>query len=160
MKFKEMPSAEELRRDYSYDPETGIFRRIETGRRVGYYNEKGYVGVGVGGKNYKAHRLAWLYMTGEPPPLYIDHINGVRDDNRWCNLRSATMSQNCFNSRKRQNKNYKSKYKGVSRYYRKWMASIRVNGKTLRLGTFDSELDAHAAYRDAAILVAGEFARA
>jgi hypothetical protein len=61
---------------------------------------------------YREHRLAWLYMTGEWPTHEIDHINGDRVDNRFCNLREATASENRWNSRKRVNNT--SGYKGVS----------------------------------------------
>lgn len=51
----------------------------------------------IHGYHYKASRLAWLYMTGEWPKYEMDHINHVKDDNRWVNLRDVTPAENCAN---------------------------------------------------------------
>lgn len=88
-----------------------------------------------------------------------DHINGVRNDNRRCNLRPATMSQNRINySGMRTNT---SGYKGVNRCKaeKKWRARIMTNGKRLSLGSFDDPKDAAKAYNKAALKLHGEFAR-
>lgn len=81
-----------------YDPETGIFvwlvtrQRSPAGKEAGGYDEKGYRRICVNGTKVRAHRLAWLYMTGEWPEDQLDHINGLKDDNRFVNLREATNS--------------------------------------------------------------------
>lgn len=98
-------TAEYLREVFDYEPDTGklIWAKprphIQVGREAGNVSKssKGYRCVGLDNKVYKAHRLIWLYMTGDWPKHQIDHINGVKDDNRWCNLREATTQQNCFN---------------------------------------------------------------
>lgn len=157
---KALPSVAILRADYEYHPDTGVFIHRLSGRVAGSNTGTGYIRIGLRGDYYRAHRLAWLYMTGEPPPEYIDHINGVRADNRWANLRSANLRQNQYNSRKRPG--CKSKLKGVWRYpgTNKWRAYIKPNGKAIFLGTFSTEELAHAAYVAAAQKAFGEFARA
>ncbi len=113
----------------------------------------------VAGKMYKAHRLAWFYMTGEWPPDQIDHIDGDRDNNRLVNLRKATNAQNGANARL--SKNNSSGFKGVSfdTSVGRWRASIRRNRQLHYLGFFNTPEEAHAAYASAAVQLFGEFAR-
>ena len=143
-----------------YNPENGLFTwkvscgRKRTGDRAGCPSGNGYIAIKIDGKRYLAHRLAWLYMTGEWPKDQIDHRNRSRGDNRWNNLREATASQNQANSKRR------GLLKGVTRYRNKWMAQIKINQKTHFLGNFDSIDKAHAAYVVAAAVAFGEYARA
>jgi hypothetical protein len=92
-------------------------------------------------------------MTGEYPEDDVDHINGIRDDNRYINLRVVTRSVNMQNQRQPRShyRGRTSKYLGVSfRHERnKWIATINVDGKSRRIGSFDSEEDAHKAYVEA-----------
>ncbi len=90
-----------------YNSETGIFTWKE-GNRKGqiagykgklYKGSGGYILIRVRGKSYRAHRFAWLYMTGRWPKSVIDHINHKRDDNRWKNLRGVTRLQNQRNKK-------------------------------------------------------------
>ncbi len=155
---------ERLRELMHYDPETGDFTyRVRTARRVkigavaGNPNVDGYFWVSVKGERYRAHRLAWLYMTGEWPPRDIDHKNLNRSDNRWANLRLATDSQNKANIGKRADNT--SGYKGVFKKGRKWEASIGVRGKRRYLGSFSCIVAAHLAYVVAADKHFGDFAR-
>jgi len=101
------------------------------------------------------HRL----IMNAPKGLVVDHINGDSLDNRRANLRLATHSQNQCNKRKR--KNTSSQFIGVffNKKRRSWWSQIRVNGKSLWLGCFDSEIDAAKAYDAAAKKYHGEFAR-
>jgi hypothetical protein len=93
-------TVERLRELLTYDPETGELRWRVTRRRAakgslaGTLNRNGYRNIEVEQRCYKAHRLAWLYVTGEWPKETIDHINCKRDDNRWANLRQATTAEN------------------------------------------------------------------
>ena len=108
---------------------------------------------------YKAHRLAWLYMTGEWPTGFIDHINGNRADNRYANLRSASRTENLANSTVY--RAGKDTPKGVRQVPGgKWTARIQKNNQPIFLGRFDTADAAAAAYRTAAVNLFGDFARA
>lgn len=106
---KPLPPVEILREYLDYDPETGIVRwkkkparNVEVGDEVGSYYE--YRRVSVKGSGYPVHRLIWKLVTGDDPGVFeIDHINGVRDDNRWCNLRLADRCKNAQNVRPKGN---------------------------------------------------------
>jgi hypothetical protein len=94
-----------IRELLDYDPETGHLTwrvdramRVRAGDRAGYSDYSGYITIRINGTNYQAHRLAWLWMKGEWPEEEIDHINRIRDDNRWSNLREANRSGNVVNS--------------------------------------------------------------
>ena len=83
----------------SYCPITGVFTR--NGRPIGGANQKsGYLYICAAGKNRLAHRVAWFISTGAWPPGDIDHVNGVRTDNRLCNLRPVSRSENMQNQRR------------------------------------------------------------
>lgn len=138
----------------SYDAETGDFRWtrpqavwIAAGDIAGsLHKHTGYRYIGIAGKKHKAHRLAWLMTYGELPPSGVDHINGVRHDNRLVNLRLATYAENQQN-RKLDVRN-KSGYTGVfwSKELKRWRARICVNRKITNLGVFDTPELAHDAY--------------
>ncbi len=152
-----MLSAERLRAVLDYDPETGRFTRKANGNSVFSNNKSGYIQIGIDGKMYTGHRLAWLHIHGELPPDQIDHINGVRDDNRITNLRESSQADNCGNVARHQDN--KSGYKGVFQCRGKWQAQVCRDGVKKHLGTFETPEAAHAAYCEAAWLVFGEFAR-
>lgn len=90
-----------LKKLISYDPETGLFTRLvssRTGRALAgfVYTPKSwntYQQIKIDGVQYNAHRLAWAFMTGEQPDV-IDHINGLRHDNRFINLRNSSHAAN------------------------------------------------------------------
>lgn len=152
-------SQSELSSQLIYNPETGVFTSIH-GNKVGYLCKDGYIQITLAdGSQRKAHRLAWLYMTGEFPNGILDHIDGDRTNNKWDNLREVTYSQNAMNSRFR--KNNTSGYKGVSfdKRYRKYEAYIWKQNKKTHLGYFNSPEDAHAAYVKASEVMHGEYAR-
>ena len=129
-----------LKELFSYNPLTGVFTRkvklaykSKIGEVVGCLTKAGYLTAQVNGKLYSLHRLAYLYMTGNWPDI-TDHINGVKNDNRWTNLRSCTQQQNTFN--KKISSNNTSGVKGVC-----WEASRkkwRVSVSNRNVGRFDS----------------------
>ena len=149
-----------------YCPRTGNFTRLVTrsgnakaGSLAGALAVRGGIVIRIDGKDYHAHRLAYLYMTGAFPAagMEIDHIDRDATDNRWCNLRLATSSQNNHNTGVRKNNTHG--YKGVSRVGNRWTARIRLNWKKYYLGCFATPEEAHAAYVKAAKEMHGEFAR-
>lgn len=104
------------------------------------------------------HRI----INRTPEGLDTDHINGNRLDNRKCNLRNATRSQNGCNrepSISNKTTGYRGVWKRKNRPEDVWCAEIKVNGKRHRLGTFYDIKDAAVAYNEAAIKYHGEFAR-
>ena len=145
-------TAARLRELLSYDPETGVFRRktsaggVAIGSIAGNDDWNGYRRIRVHPHSHMAHRLAWLYVHGEWPKHEIDHINGVRDDNRIANLREATPAENQQN--RARSRNNKSGFTGVSwhRQSNKWRAKIKVNRKVIWLGGFPDPESAAAAY--------------
>jgi len=162
-----MITAEELRCLLKYDPETGFFywlkdmsQRVKAGDKAGSKCDGGYVVIRIRAKNYKAHRLAWLWVHGVFPEFEIDHRNTQRSDNRLDNLRIASNSQNSQNQRIRSDS--KSGIKCVTKvtgYTDRWQSYITVNGKRRYLGMFATKELAHQAYCKVAIAEFGEFAR-
>lgn len=151
----------------SYSSDTGLFTRliaangrVKIGEYAGCPDVNGYIIIKIDRKSFKAHRLAWLYMTGDWPNDIIDHANGIPGDNRWHNLRQADFSENNANSRIY--KNNTTGMKGVSFHKRdqKFYAAIRKSKKTYHLGVFDDPTAAHEAYCAAARRMHGQFARA
>lgn len=146
------PSKEQIERVFEYR-EGGLYRR-STAKR-GYKRPDGYVYVRLDGKSFGEHRLIHLLFTGEWPEQ-VDHINGIRSDNRPENLRSATHAQNCMN-RKPMGSSSKGCYWQPRRG--KWMVQVSISGKRKTIGYFDTEEAASAAYAKAAADSYGEFAR-
>jgi len=145
-------TANELRDLLIYDPATGHFiwkqrvaKCIQIGDIAGNTNKIGYVTIGLQKKVYKAHRLAWLYIHGNWPVGLIDHINGIKSDNRIFNLRVVDETGNSENVR-RPNKRNKSGFMGVIWFQNKWRASITINKKTRRIGDYITPEEAHQAY--------------
>lgn len=164
-KPKEELTAEKARELLSYDPGTGVL----TWRAPRSHNVKpgdttgcpmgNYLGLAIGRRTYRAHRIAWLIYHGEWPSGQIDHVDGDFRNNRIANLRLADCSQNGANSRRP--KNNTSGHKGVTwrKSLGKWQAHIGVRGKKLHLGFYDTSEEAAAAYRRAAREYFGQFAR-
>lgn len=148
-----------------YNPDTGKFiwidrpkfaNNVKIGMEAGSLNFKGYRVQGIKGNKYYQHRLAWLYVYGNFPGNEIDHINGIRDDNRICNLREVTSSQNNWN--RSVSKYNKFGYKGVSWHKGKFRARIILLKQELHLGTFNTAEEAARAYDERAKELFGEFA--
>jgi hypothetical protein len=135
-----------------YDADTGLFTWIKRssradliGKVAGSRHSSGYIGISIYNKKRLAHRLAWLYMTGEWPINHIDHIDGNRLNNTFANLRDVTRSENLHNVFKAK-KNSKTKLLGVSAHQGKWRMQIRVNGANTRISGFNTPEEAHQAY--------------
>ena len=156
---------EKLKSLIEYRPDDGVFvwksvrKHNRLWRVAGTLRNDGYWSIMILGKSYFAHRLAFLYMTDAMPIGEIDHINGDRSDNRWCNLRQCSRAQNRMNLKVY--KNSTTQVAGVSWHKRlaKWQARIGQNGKRIHLGYFDVIEGAIEARLLAQRLVFGEFAR-
>lgn len=155
-------TASKLRDLIVYMPHIGMFfwrvRRsnMAAGSMAGYLGKQGYWHIAIDRKQYKAHRLAWLYMTGEWPLQQIDHINGIPDDNRFCNLRCATACENQRN--KRRLKNSTSGRSGVSWHKKSKMWRAYINAPNhISLGYYHNKYDAISARQDAELTYFGEF---
>lgn len=160
-----MITAERLRELTTYHPDTGYFvwRKKEAskqivGARVGNKTGHGYIEARIDGNRVYLHRMAWLYMTGTIPSCQIDHINGDRADNRFCNLREANNGQNQQNARLK--KTNKSGYRGVywNTSNKAWVACICIDRTSKYLGSFADPKEAHEAWIKAAEY-RGEFRR-
>ncbi len=137
-----------------YDRLTGDFKnktqrspRAKIGEACGWINALGYRSLVIDRKYYLAHRLVVFFMTGQWPDAYVDHINGVRSDNRFENLRLASMEINMQNRRTAR----RDSVSGVlgAHWHKKsgkWASSIFADGKRHYLGRFDSAQDANSAY--------------
>lgn len=148
----EVLTAEILREAFEYDGLTGIFVRKQTrgtamaGSQAGCLMNTGYLGIRIGSKLWLAHQLAWLYVHGKWPEHQIDHINGVRIDNRIANLRDATCSINSQNTRHGRGT---TGLLGAHIRDDHFRSSIKVDGRLMSLGTFQTASEAHAAYLSA-----------
>jgi hypothetical protein len=145
-----MLTQERLKQLIEYDPDTGVITRISTGMAV-TTNSRGYVVVYVDGKLYFAHRLAWLYMTGNFPEFMIDHKDGIKNNNRFSNLRDVTNATNTQNTHHARPCNNSTGILGVSIDKRRgtYRAQIKVDGRNIYLGDFDDPNLAGEAYNNA-----------
>jgi hypothetical protein len=153
-----MLTQEKLKSLIHYDLQTGIFTRIGRNyKKTGALKSTGYIDLFVQKKSYKAHRLAWLYVTGSFPEFELDHINKNKSDNRFVNLRIATRQQNIQNTKIR--KDNSSGYRGVyfCKQTKKWRARAYWNKKSISLGLHDSKELASNAYKEFAIKNHNEF---
>ena len=131
-----------------YAPDTGLFTyrynyyKVKEGDVAGCLNNHGYRRIQIDRITYVAHRLAWFYTYKEWPKEEIDHINGIRDDNRLANLRTVSSSEN----RRNQTINSKNTSGHVGVYYNNrdnyWCAQIRIKDNTHHLGCFATRVQA------------------
>ena len=118
---------------------------IGKGGQAGTLLQTGYRIVRINKRNYFAHRLIWLCKHGGWPAGDIDHINGIKSDNRLVNLRDVSRTRNKENIRKA-NANSASGLLGAHKFKDRWSSHIGVNGKKFHLGYFDTAQEAHEAY--------------
>lgn len=163
-----MITQEYLKSILSYNPKTGLFKWKErsfkkecfsnswntrySNKTAGTLKESnGYVYISILKKNYFAHRLVWLYVHGEFPETGIDHINGIKHDNRFYNLRTANQSENCQNVKRAKISNKSTGLLGSSynKQAKKYISSIQINGKRIYLGLFITAIEAHKEYLNA-----------
>jgi len=142
------PSKNTLLKLFKYK-DGNLFNKIDRhsralkGQMVGSKCHNGYLRLSIDYKSHQAHRLVWILHNGDiPKGLFIDHINGIRDDNRIDNLRLVTKQENGFND-------HKAKGYSWSKVSDKWESYIKVDYKKINLGLFDTESDARQAYLNA-----------
>jgi len=130
-----------------YDAETGRFtwlksrQCVKAGAPAGsVHKDKGYVNIRVDLRLYRAHRLAWLYAFGSWPTAELDHINGIKTDNRLSNLRDVTHLVNQQNL---------PRALGATNRGKAWEAAIKRNGRSFYLGRYAEFVDAVKAYKTA-----------
>ena len=152
-----LPTLARVHQLFHYDSETGVFTnkidrnpKAPKGALAGYVNTIGYSVIQIDNRKIHAHRLAWFYATGDWPPHEIDHINRNRSDNRFCNLRLATPTENKHNTSPRVNNTSGHRGDTWHKKRKKWQAQISVNNQHRYLGVFDSLEDAIAARASAA----------
>lgn len=151
-----IPSREDLTHEqvlhhYHYNPVTGVFKRIveydswcnpmSCDKVITAFNNRGYYWDRLFNLNFLAHRLIWLYMTGEHPANEVDHINGNRKDNRWCNLRAVTAFENSRNQGERKDNTSGCRgvtYRKSGRGLKRWVARISHKGTRYLLGYFET----------------------
>lgn len=184
MADKSLPMPEVLRQLLRYEPETGklfwkerppsMFTdgKYSAARNAAAWNSRyadaeafttvdnyGYRQGAIFNRHHRAHRVTWALVYGVWPTLEVDHINGVKTDNRLANLREASKSENGRNREMRADNT--SGFKGViwDRSRDRWRAKITLHGRCVDLGYFNSKTDAARAYDTAALARHGEFAR-
>jgi hypothetical protein len=162
---------EYLKERMEYNPETGLaiwlpcakkcystFNSRWVHKNIGHLDKNGYCVVTLDDIYYKAHVLFWFYMTGEWPPCEIDHINRIKNDNRWKNLRLATSAQNTINRGLRSNNISGTTGVFWMKRHKKWKAKIVLDGEHIHLGYYSIKEDAIAARQQAETRYYGEFA--
>lgn len=155
-KFKPLPPLEELKKEYTYNPETGVFKHAYTksgmaleGATAGSVNRHGYVVLWCKGVPYQAHRLAWLWGHGiDPSDNLVDHKDQDKTNNRLSNLRLGDYYSNAWNTTA----------KGWQKRGNRFRARIWAEGKLLHLGTYATAEEAQAAYQAKAVELRGDYA--
>ncbi|EAA1216115.1 HNH endonuclease [Salmonella enterica] len=163
-KPKSMPPKELILERLSYDPDTGIFRRKMKnnrnqiiGEQAGSLSSEGYLIIQIDKVRYYAHRLAYFLITGKQP-MSVDHVNGIRTDNRAENLRSASRCENVYNTKK--NIRNRSGHKNIHWNNRsnKWDVHMNANRKSHWGGCYSSLEEAVKACKALRLKLHGEFA--
>ena len=152
-------SYEQLTKLISYDSSTGVLTWKKSGKIAGCWHPTGYLYVTVNQQAYRAHRLIWFIMTKKWPKDVVDHIDGDSSNNRFWNLREATLSQNQHN--RRMSKNNTSGVKGLTwnKPMKKWMARVKVDGVSVHVGYFNSKTKAKKALMEVRLRLHGDFGR-
>lgn len=159
-----MFNLEKARKYFSYDQNSGLFTRLisagnaKAGMVCNAVDTEGYIRISLDKEYIKAHTLAWYFVHGVRVDG-LNHINGIKSDNRICNLRIATAAENQRN--KGIQKNNRTGVKGVWYWARlnRYVASIYVQGKRIYLGQHKTLEQAKLAYEEAAMKLHGDFAR-
>jgi len=148
-------TAERVRALFHYDLITGVLTRRETvssraiaGMRAGGPRRDGYRHISIDGRRHLEHRVVWLHVHGKLPAAFLDHVNGMRSDNRICNLREVSPQENTQNNTVIRSDNQSAFHIGVSwhKKNKRWRARIGAAGKKIELGWFETAEQARDAY--------------
>lgn len=166
-----MLSHDKLLSRLHYNPETGVFTWLKASLFAPYHigcvagcikrrTHNCYREIVISKRVYQAHRLAFFYMIGRWPRKNMDHKDRNGLNNKWSNLREATLSQNGANACRYSTNT--SGFKGVTFHKKcgKWQSAIKKDSKSIYIGLFDTPDAAHLAYVAKAKELFGEFARA
>lgn len=159
-----LPPYDLLHKLFSYDRESGLLTRkikgkggnAPTGSIVGTPNKAGHLRVKITERKNKnlafaVHRIIWFMETGTDPMFHdIDHINRIKDDNRWINLRMVSRSENSFNQQKCTTEIYPGVHKRKNRY----CARIMIDYVRVNLGSFKTAEEAIRRRKEAEIELA------
>ena len=140
--MRDPPEREKIREWLAYNPYTGSFmwkKGRNKGQEAGHIRSDGYVQIKFLSRDYLAHHLAWILMTGKPPTSIMDHIDHNKNNNSFDNLREVTKSENGQNVKR----------KGYCIKNGRYVATIMVNGKSKYLGSYSTEEEASNAYLNA-----------
>jgi len=153
-----MITQERLKEILEYDLLTGLFTyKVSRGNKKAgstagsLHKTNGYIEITIDGKSYYAHRLVFLFMLGKMPDDQVDHINHIKEDNKWLNLREVTASENHHNRAKNSNNTSGTAGVGWNKASNKWYAAIYVEGKQKHLGYFTDLEEAIAERKQAEI---------
>ena len=157
-KSKPLPTQQELHELFDYSVVTGqlywkkrLSDRVRIGDVAGTFDR--YTFIRIKGQRHPAHRLIWVWVTGEDPgDMQIDHVNGDKTCNAWHNLRLATQSQNMRNTKVGKG------YYRVNRA-KPWRVRIKTDEGDKFIGEFKTEAEAAAAHKEASLKYHGEFSR-
>ena len=173
---KELPSPELLRKLLRYEPDTGKLywrkrtpdmfksgkfssecicaswnKRYANRLALASKNNWGYLIGRISDRLYKSHRVIWAIFYGDWPDEHIDHINGIRDDNRIVNLRSVSNAENGMNTKLPATNTSGACGVFWHKKNEKWIAQINVNGRRKHIGSFADKNDAIVARKNAEI---------
>lgn len=144
--MKETIEVSSLLNSHQYDATTGLVMRIfKTKTKIlSCKSDEGYVVTRIKGKHILVHRLAWALYHGEWPDGIVDHINGIKEDNRIENLRICSIRINKINTTCNRNGNKFGCF--YSKRQNKWVSRIRIGNSRKHIGSFDTRIEAHNAY--------------
>lgn len=171
--MRPLPEQDYLRDCFDYDPATGVLTWRHRADRAANWNARFAgksagsldreaspfrMGVTIDGRRHLSSRIIWKLMTGRDPTATIDHVNGNALDNRWKNLREATMAQQSRNrKRARLSKHGVRGVLKVNSEVRPWLAQVSFNNKNIYLGVYATLEEANSAYKAFAVKHYGEF---
>lgn len=139
-----MITQEYLKSILHYNPDTGIFTWVKTNKMsckktgdvAGKTKIKHYISITIDNYTYKAHRLAWLYMTGSFPNDFIDHLDRVKYNNKWKNLRSVTPAGNCRNRKLKSDNTSGVSGVNFNKASKKWIVRLCVDNDRKYYGAY------------------------